>query len=119
MKTTLILGASTNPSRYAYIAAHHLVKYGYTIINVGNKSGIVAGVEIEKAIIIHQNIDTITLYVGPIHQPQLYPYIIESKPRRIIFNPGTENMELEKLAQQNGIETLRACTLVLLSTKQY
>lgn len=118
-KTTLILGATTNPSRYAYLAAHQLVNHGHKIINVGIKTGEVAGVNIEVASTIHQNIDTITLYIGPSHQPQLYNYIIATKPKRIIFNPGTENPELENLAQQNGIETLEACTLVLLSTKQY
>lgn len=118
-KTTLILGATTNPSRYAYMAANQLVKNGHKIINVGIKTGEVAGVKIETASKIHQNIHTITLYIGPAHQPQLYNYIIATKPKRIIFNPGTENPELENLAQQNGIETLEACTLVLLATKQY
>ncbi len=118
-KTTLILGATSNPSRYAYMAANQLVKNGHKIINVGIKTGDVAGVKIETASKIHQNIHTITLYIGTAHQPQLYNYIIATQPKRIIFNPGTENSELEKLAKQNGIETLQACTLVLLATKQY
>ncbi|TAH02079.1 MAG: CoA-binding protein [Sphingobacteriales bacterium] len=118
-KTTLVLGATTNPSRYAYMAANQLVKTGHKIINVGIKTGEIAGVKIETASKIHQNIDTITLYIGSANQPQLYNYIIATQPKRIIFNPGTENPELETPAQQNGIETLEACTLVLLATKQY
>ena len=119
MKKTLILGASTNPSRYANLAAHRLVSNGHPIINVGLKAGEVAGVAIEKPEFIHTDLDTITLYLGPQNQPEYYDYILKSKPKRIIFNPGTENPELESLAEQNGIETLEACTLVMLSTGQY
>lgn len=118
-KKTLILGATDNTSRYANMAANRLVAYGHPIVNVGIKSGQAAGVEIEKAGTIYKDIDTITLYLGPQNQDQYYDYILESKPKRIIFNPGTENPVLEELAQQNGIETLEACTLVMLSTGQY
>ena len=118
-KKTLILGASTNPSRYAYLAANRLVNFGHPIINVGIKTGEVAGVAIEKPLIIHSDIDTITLYVGKAHQKDLYDYIIQTKPMRIVFNPGTENAELEHLAHKNGIETIEACTLVMLSTHQF
>lgn len=119
MKKTLILGASPNPSRYANLAAHRLVAHGHPIINVGIKQGEVAGVPIEKPEQIHTDLDTITLYLGPQNQPEYYDYIIKSKPKRLIFNPGTENPELEELAEANGIETTEACTLVLLSTGQY
>jgi predicted CoA-binding protein len=74
---------------------------------------------IERAGEIHKDVDTITLYVGPQHQSEYFDYIVKTKPKRIIFNPGTENQELEELAEKNGIETMDACTLVLLSTGQY
>jgi len=119
MKKTLILGASTNPARYSNLAAHRLVSNGHPIINVGLKAGVVAGVAIEKPELIHTDLDTITLYLGPQNQPEYYDYILKSKPKRIIFNPGTENPELEELAEANGIECTEACTLVLLSTGQY
>lgn len=119
MKKTLILGASSNPSRYSSLAAHRLVAHGHPIVNVGLKTGEVAGVPIETAGQVYTDLDTITLYLGPQNQPQYYDYILKSKPKRIIFNPGTENSELESLAEQNGIETLEACTLVMLSTGQY
>lgn len=118
-KKTLIIGATDNPSRYANLAANRLVSYGHPIVNIGIKSGEAAGVPIEQAGEALEDIDTITLYVGPQTQPQYYDYIIKSKPKRIIFNPGTENAELEELAEKNGIETLEACTLVMLSTGQY
>jgi predicted CoA-binding protein len=118
-KKTLILGATPNAGRYAYLAANRLAGNGHTIVNVGIKTGEVAGVAIEKPETIHTDIDTITLYVGPQNQPPLYNYIINTHPKRIIFNPGTENSELRRMAQEKGIETDYACTLVLLSTGQY
>ena len=119
MKKTLIIGASPDPSRYSYKAAHMLTRFHHDIVNVGIKKGEVAGVEIEKPVEIHQDIDTITVYIGPALQPQYHDYILETKPKRVIFNPGTENYELEKLLDQHGIEPMEACTLVLLSTGQY
>lgn len=118
-KKTIILGATPDSSRYAYLAANRLKEKGHSIINVGIKKGEVAGVEIEKPEHIYTDIDTITLYVGPQNQAGLYQYILNTHPKRIIFNPGTENPELERLASEQGIETMEACTLVLLSISQY
>ena len=118
-KKTLVLGATPDTSRYAYLAANRLVRSGHSIVNVGIKAGEVAGVKIEKPEEIHKDIDTITLYVGPQNQEPLYNYILNTHPRRIIFNPGTENSELRRKAQEKGIETISACTLVMLSTGEY
>lgn len=119
VKKTLIIGASPNPSRYAYLAANMLKAKGQEIVNVGIKSGEVAGVKIEAPGDIHSDIHTITLYIGPHLQQQYVDYILKTKPKRVIFNPGTENATLEDLLEKNGIETIQACTLVLLSTGQY
>ena len=118
-KKTLILGATPDSSRYAYLAASRLVKAGHDIINVGIKKGEIAGVPIEPAGIIHTDVNTITLYIGSHNQPPLYNYILDTHPKRIIFNPGTENNELRKMANERGIETEYACTLVLLSIGEY
>ena len=118
-KKTLVLGATPNESRYAYLAANRLVRSGHSIVNVGLRTGEVAGVPIEKPETIHNDIDTITLYVGPQNQQRLYDYILDTHPKRIIFNPGTENSELRHMANEKGIETEYACTLVLLSIGQY
>jgi predicted CoA-binding protein len=118
-KKTLVLGATPNESRYANLAANRLVRNGHSIVNVGLREGVVAGVPIEKAETIHKDIDTITLYVGPQNQQRLYNYILDTHPKRIIFNPGTENSELKRMANEKGIETEYACTLVLLSIGQY
>lgn len=116
---TLILGATTNPARYAYLAAHRLSAAGHEIVNIGIKKGEVAGVPIMLPQEPLQDIHTVTLYIGPKLQVQYYEYLIKTKPKRIIFNPGTENQELVSLAEANGIDPVYACTLVLLSTGQY
>jgi len=118
-KKTLVLGATPTEGRYANLAANRLVRSGHSIVNVGVRTGEVAGVPIEKPETIHRDIDTITLYVGPQNQKGLYDYILETNPKRIIFNPGTENSELRRMATEKGIETEYACTLVLLSIGQY
>src|SRR5882672_11927951 len=107
-KKTLVLGATPDTSRYAYLAANRLVSKGQTIVNVGIKTGEVAGVPIEKPETIHHDIDTVTLYVGPQNQPPLYNYILDTNPKRIIFNPGTENSELRRMANEKGIQTENA-----------
>lgn len=118
-KTTLVLGASDNPGRYSYLAVNRLRNLGHPVIAIGKKPGKVADVDISKDQTPRQDIDTVTLYLNPLHQKMYYDYIVSLKPKRIIFNPGTENDELAVLAQQNGINTLEACTLVMLSTGQY
>jgi uncharacterized protein len=120
-KKTVIIGATTNTGRYAYLAAQMLNEYKHEIIPVGIKTGEVFGTKIldirQKPVI--ENVDTVTLYIGPQHQPEWYNYIFSLKPKRIIFNPGTENRTFEQLAEEQGIEALEACTLVLLRTNQF
>lgn len=118
-KKTLIIGASTNPARYANIAANRLTSAGHPIVNIGLRSGLVAGQPIQPYGTPIEDVDTVTLYLGPQNQPPYYQYILDLKPNRIVFNPGTENEELETLASEAGIETVQACTLVLLATGQY
>jgi uncharacterized protein len=116
---TLIIGASTNPERYAFKAANSLLAHGHTIELVGQKEGEVLGRKIKNDYPDFEDIDTITMYVSARNQPDLYDYILRQKPRRIIFNPGTENPDFEDIARAKGIETEEACTLVLLATGQY
>ncbi|MBC7921133.1 MAG: CoA-binding protein [Ferruginibacter sp.] len=119
MKKTLILGATDNPDRFAYRAAHSLLRHGHDIALVGIRKGEVAGHPILNGKAPLAGVDTVTLYVGPRNQPEWYDYILGLAPRRIVFNPGTENPELARLARSKGIETLEACTLVMLSANTY
>ena len=118
-KKTLVLGASDNPSRYSYLAIQRLRRQGHPVVAVGRKDTKVADVPVGKEKLFFPDIDTVTLYLNPSHQEEYYDYILSLHPKRIIFNPGTENEILEELAHQKGISTLTACTLVMLSTNQY
>lgn len=118
-KKTLVLGASDNPSRYSFLAVQRLRNHGYPVVAIGKKTSRVGDVWIEKEKKQFDNIDTVTLYLNPLHQQDYYDYILSLKPKRIIFNPGTENEELAMLASRHQIKVMEACTLVLLSTGQY
>lgn len=118
-KKTLVLGATTRPDRYAYKAIHSLVSHGHSVLAIGVDKGEVAGVTIQTKALPLKNIDTVTLYLNPIRQRDYYNYIIETKPKRVLFNPGTENPEFYQLLRSNNIEVEVACTLVLLATNQY
>jgi predicted CoA-binding protein len=118
-KKTMVLGASTNPERYSYLAVRRLRGAGHPVAAIGRTTATVGDVDIttDKAAI--PDVDTVTLYLNPANQKEYYDYILSLHPRRIIFNPGAENPELQALASANGIEPVEACTLVLLSTGQY
>lgn len=120
-KKTVIIGATPNPSRYAYTAAHLLTEYRHSIVPVGIKRGEVAGqpiVDLRDRPEI-TDVHTVTLYIGPRHQPEWYDYLLGLNPQRIVFNPGTENRELYQRATQQGIEAVEACTLVMLRAGTY
>ena len=121
MKKTVIIGATPNQSRYAFLAAERLRENDIDFIPVGIKKGIVLGQEILdlKTRPDISDVDTLTLYINPSHQDEWYDYFFKLKPKRVIFNPGTENPELEKQLEEKGIEAIEACTLVMLRTGQY
>ncbi|BCY27288.1 CoA-binding protein [Flavobacterium okayamense] len=116
---TLVLGATTNKERYSYKAIHNLIGKSHQVVAIGSKKGMALDVQIETEKIPYHGIDTVTLYLNPQHQREYYDYIISLQPRRVIFNPGTENPEFYTLLKENGIEYEVACTLVLLATNQY
>jgi len=116
---TLVLGASEKTDRYSNMAVRSLRRHGYDVLAVGNRPGKIVDVEIMTGTPDLNGVDTVTLYLSPANQRPLYPYLLSLGPRRVIFNPGTENPELEQLLSEKGSETLEACTLVLLNTGQY
>ena len=118
-KKTLVLGASDNPQRYSYLAINRLRANQHPVEGIGIKKTVVADINVESERKEFPGIDTVTMYLNPINQKQYYDYILSLHPKRIIFNPGSENEELKVLATKNGIETVEACTLVMLSTGQY
>ena len=118
-KKTLVFGASLNPSRYSNIAIHRLKRYEHEVIAFGLREGSVAGVNIQTELIPFTDVDTITLYMNAKRQEPFYDYLISLQPKRIIFNPGTENPEFFKRLKAANIQYEAACTLVLLGTNQY
>lgn len=118
-KKTLVMGASTDPGRYSYKAIKMLQRYGHPVVAVGKKADNLDGLAIEKEQVEFDGVDTVTLYLNPMNQRQYYDYILSLEPKRVIFNPGTENPELYELLRKNNIEIEVACTLVMLSINQY
>ena len=118
-KKTLVLGASTNPDRYSYLAIKSLIAHGHEVYAIGKKPGKIENTEIITEGKMIPVLDTVTLYLNAQNQIPFYDYIIAQRPRRIIFNPGAENRQLAELAKAKGIIAQNACTLVLLSTGQY
>lgn len=118
-KKTIVLGASDHPERYSYKAVIQLQQSGYEVVAVGNRVGNIQGVAIHTGRPALNSIDTITVYLNPEHQKDWYNYILSVYPKRIILNPGAENDELKRIAQEHGIQVEESCTLVLLSTGQY
>ena len=116
---TLIIGASSNPERYSYKAAKNLLENGHEIEMIGKRADVIFDHKIDTEQKDFKDINTVTLYVSPQNQVSYYDYILSLKPKRVIFNPGTENEEFIKILEENNIFTEKACTLVLLSLKSY
>ncbi|ALM21486.1 CoA-binding protein [Nonlabens sp. MIC269] len=118
-KKTLVLGASLKTDRYSNMAINRLESYQVPTVAIGLKTGEVAGVTIDTDQPQYEDIHTVTLYLNPKRQQPYYDYILSLKPKRVIFNPGTENPEFYEILRSNGIEVEVACTLVMLGTNQY
>jgi len=118
-KKTVVLGASPHFDRYSNIAVHRLNQHGFEAVPLGFQEGIIDGIPIVLDFPAVSDVHTITLYLNPYRQKEYYDYIIGLQPKRIIFNPGTENYELQQLVESKGIETKIACTLVMLSVGSY
>ena len=118
-KKTLVIGASDNPSRYSYLAVQRLRKNGHPVVAIGKKNIIVGDVNVINQKLPFANIDTITLYINPVHQKEYNDNIVSLKPKRLIYNPAAENNELADMTKKNSIQPLEACTLVMLATGQY
>ncbi len=119
-KPTLIIGASLQPERYSNMAIVKLLKYNHTVYAIGSKQGVVQHIIIHTSTTIHiTSVHTVSLYINATLQEQYYKYILELKPTRLIFNPGTENEVLYNKATAIGIQCLNACTLVMLQSQLY
>jgi len=118
-KLTLVIGASEKPERFSNKAIRKLRSYGHPVEAIALRPGEVDGVVFKTGFPELKDIDTVTLYIGPARQPQYYDYLLGLKPKRIIFNPGTENPEFIRKIKEHGIEPVEKCTLVMLDTDQF
>jgi hypothetical protein len=118
-KKTLVLGASSKPGRFSMLAIKSLVNHNVDVVAIGSRPDEVAGIPILNYPVFPNDIHTVTLYLNPFRQKQYLDYIIQLKPKRIIFNPGTENPELFKLAKENDIDVVYDCTLIMLNKGTY
>ncbi len=119
MAKTLVIGASRNPERYSYRAVLKLRTFGHEVVAFNLTKGNIADVEITNEWPYNESIDTVSLYINPLNQEEYYEKMIQLGPRRVIFNPGSENEEFEFILTEAGIRVERACTLVLLSIGNY
>jgi len=119
MKKTLVLGASLDKQRYAFMAIGRLIGMGFWVIGIGSKEGMIDSCRIHISQIPIDDLHTVSIYLNARNQEEYYDYIVNLKPKRVIFNPGAENMQFETLLTQHKIQFERACTLVLLSMGQF
>jgi predicted CoA-binding protein len=119
MKRTLVIGASEKPERYSNKAIRKLRAHGHEVVALAPRPGQIEDVIFETEKKEFRDIDTVSLYVGPQNQSGFMNYIVDLNPKRVIFNPGTENPEFKERLQKAGIRPEEACTLVLLETGQY
>lgn len=119
----IVLGATNNSERISFMAVNLLNSNGYNVVPLGIRKGEINGLNIINPNDFNLNeadhVHTVTLYLNPQRQKEYYDFITSLAPERIIFNPGTENPELEKILNVHGIDFEQACTLVLLNTGQY
>lgn len=119
-KNTLVLGASLKPERYSFQAIHRLRVAGHPVHAIGGVAGQIGDVVVHtQADESLDDIDTVSMYLQAGRQHVYEAFLLALRPKRVLFNPGTENPALSKILQEAGIATETACTLVLLSTDQY
>jgi uncharacterized protein len=118
-KTTLVLGASPKPERFSHIAIKKLVASAFPVVAVGLREGEIAGVRIQKQFPDVSGIHTVSLYIGLKNQSAYYESIIKINPKRVIFNPGTENADFENILRNKGIQVVHGCTLIMLDNGTY
>jgi len=118
-KFTLVIGASLKGHRYSNQAINLLRNYDIQTAGIGLRSGMVSDVELSTEKEMYKYVHTVTLYLNAKNQAPYQDYILSLKPKRVIFNPGAENRAFAKVLEENGIQTLEACTLVMLRTNQF
>lgn len=119
MSKVIVLGASPNHERFSYKAVKALRRHDYEVVALGTQKGEIADIQINTGQPNVDDVDTVLLYLNPVHQKEIYDYILSLKPKRIVFNPGTQNQELAELAEINDIQVVNNCALIMLNTNTF
>lgn len=116
---TLVIGASVNPDRYSHKVVLKLLESDIKVVPMGINRGNIGGLVIVRPFEDQKNIHTVSIYITPVVQKKYYKYIINLEPKRVLFNPGTENPTFSHILENHNIYWENSCNLVLLSTNQY
>jgi len=119
MSIMVVLGASDNPERYSYKAVTRLVRYQYNVVAVGKRKGYIGEIPIVTGHPPIKDVHSVLMYIGPGNQSEIVDYVISLRPRRVIFNPGTESPELEELLESYNIKIVHDCSLVMLAMGRF
>jgi predicted CoA-binding protein len=118
-RTTVVMGAVPEPLRYAAMAVERLLNAGHHVVPVGLRGGETHGLSILADVPSSTAVDTVTLYVAPLRLRPHHDRVLGWRPRRVVFNPGTEDSAFEQRLREAGVEVVVGCTLVMLATGQY
>ena len=120
MENVAVVGASPKDDRYSNFAMRMLTEHGHNPIPVAHARQEVLGRKAYQTLAsVPDRIDTVTMYIRPSRQAQVLDDVVQIRPHRIIFNPGTENPGEYDRLRMASIEVLEACTLIMLSTGQF
>ncbi|MBA7542761.1 hypothetical protein ES705_35085 [subsurface metagenome] len=118
MGKVVVIGASLHPLRYSYQAVKNLLERGYDVVPVGIRNGQIGNAVINTERAPIEDVDIILLYISKEKQIEYYDYILQLKPGVLLFNPGTENPELDKICSEHGIEVIYDCALILIESDE-
>jgi len=119
MNLIVVLGASPNPDRFSFKAVKRLIRHNYQVVAIGKRKGYIDDIPIVTGQPALENVHTVTLYLAPYHQGEIFDYVLSLRPKRVIFNPGTESPEFEEWLESYNIEIVHDCTLVMLATGRF
>jgi predicted CoA-binding protein len=118
-KSTLVIGASLKESRYSNMCVKTLVSGQFPVTAIGLREGTIDEIPVLAGFPELDNIHTVSLYLGPDNQKTWYDYILKLNPERVVFNPGTENLEFQDILTEAGIEVIEGCTIVMVNSGTY
>jgi uncharacterized protein len=119
MSLIVVLGASPNPERFSYKAVRRLIRYDHEVIAIGKRAGMIEETPIINTQPVITGVHTVVMYLAPYHQGEIFDYVLSLRPKRVIFNPGTESPEFDEFLESYNIEVVHDCTLVMLAENRF